>query len=218
MYKNRPKTSSFVTTDIIDSMSIEPNDLIDYFKKQKVYSFLEEKIAKGKSNEEASKSLNVSLSTIKRYKKDLGFKPERKTSHKTSEQKHQIYLKGVETKLRNKKFIEEVNNIESSDTLSYDQKQEKINELKNKMINGNISENQNNPEIDIKGKKKNKRNTNPSNTELTGKGKQTNDYDPSEIHANNIRERIRQAIAAREVEEATNKPIEEIMKDLNDTL
>ena len=114
--------------------------------------------------------------------------------------------------------MEEVNNIESSDTLSYDQKQEKINELKNKMINGNISENQNNPEIDIKGKKKNKRNTNPSNTELTGKGKQTNDYDPSEIHANNIRERIRQAIAAREVEEATNKPIEEIMKDLNDTL
>ena len=39
MYKNRPKTNSFVTTDIIDSMSIEPNDLIDYFKKQKVYSF-----------------------------------------------------------------------------------------------------------------------------------------------------------------------------------
>ena len=74
MYKNSPSrnqsnTSSFVTSEIIDSMSIEPNDIIDYFKKQKVYSFLEEKLAKGKSNEQASKSLNILLSTIKRYKK-----------------------------------------------------------------------------------------------------------------------------------------------------
>ena len=126
MYKNRTKTNSFVTTDIIDSMSIEPNDLIDYFNKRKVYCFIEKIIAKGKSNEEASKSLNVSLSTINRYKKDFGFKPERKISHKTSEQKHQIYLKGVETKLRNKRLMEEVNNIDCSDTLSYDQKQEKL--------------------------------------------------------------------------------------------
>ena len=58
-----------MTSEIIDSMSIEPNDIIDYFKTQKVYSFLKEKIAKGKSNEQASKSLNISLSTIKRYKK-----------------------------------------------------------------------------------------------------------------------------------------------------
>ena len=71
--RNQSKTSSFVTSEIIDSMSIEPNDIIDYFKKPKVYSFLEEKIAKGKSNEQASKYLNISLSTIKRYKKDLGF-------------------------------------------------------------------------------------------------------------------------------------------------
>ena len=124
--KNQSKTSSFVTSEIIDSMSIEPNDIIDYFKKQKVYSFLEEKIAKGKSNEQASKSFNISLSTIKRYKKDLGFNPERKATYTTAEQKHQSYLKGVETKLKIKKFMEEVNNIKNSDTLSYEQKQKKL--------------------------------------------------------------------------------------------
>ena len=115
-------------SEIIDSMSIEPNDIIDYFKKQKVYSFLEEKIAKGKSNEQPSKSLNISLSTIKRYKNDLRFKPERKATYETAEPKHQSYFKGVETKLKNKKFMEEVNNIENSDTLSFEQKQEKIDE------------------------------------------------------------------------------------------
>ena len=57
-----------MTSEIMDSMSIEPNDIIDYFKWQNVYSFLEDKIANGKSNEQASKSLNKSLSTIKRYK------------------------------------------------------------------------------------------------------------------------------------------------------
>ena len=66
MYKNSPsrnqsKTSTFVISKIIDSLSIKPNDIIDYFNKQKVYSFLEEKIAKGKSNNQASKSLNISL-------------------------------------------------------------------------------------------------------------------------------------------------------------
>ena len=99
--RNQSKTSSFVTSEIIDFMSIESNDIIDYFKKQKVYSLLEEKIAKGKSNEQASKSLNISYSTIKRYKKDLGFKPERKATYKTADKKHQSYLKGVKTKLKN---------------------------------------------------------------------------------------------------------------------
>ena len=33
MYKNQSKTSSFLTSNIIDSMSNAPNDLIDYFKK-----------------------------------------------------------------------------------------------------------------------------------------------------------------------------------------
>ena len=39
-----------MTSEIIDSMLIEPNDIIDYFRNQKVYSFLEEQIALGKSN------------------------------------------------------------------------------------------------------------------------------------------------------------------------
>ena len=48
--RNQSKTSSIVTSEIIDSISIKPNDIIDYFTKQKVDSFLEETIAKGKSN------------------------------------------------------------------------------------------------------------------------------------------------------------------------
>ena len=40
MYRNSPsrnqsKPSSFLTSEIIDSMSIEPNDIIDYFKNTK---------------------------------------------------------------------------------------------------------------------------------------------------------------------------------------
>ena len=46
--RNQSKISSFVTSEIIDFISIEPNDIIDYFKRQKVYSLLEEKIAEGK--------------------------------------------------------------------------------------------------------------------------------------------------------------------------
>ena len=42
MYKNSPsrnqsKTSSCVTSEIIESMSIEPNDIIDYLKKNTMF-------------------------------------------------------------------------------------------------------------------------------------------------------------------------------------
>ena len=76
-------------------MSIEPNNIINYFIKHKVYSVFEETIVKVKSNKEASKFVNLTLSTIKIYKNDLWLKPENKVTYKSAEQINQIDLIGV---------------------------------------------------------------------------------------------------------------------------
>ena len=76
--------------------------MIDYFKKLKIAAFYQERINNGKSSEDAAKADNTSFVTIKRYKKDEGFKPERKQNRKTTKRKQDIYMKSVLTKMRNK--------------------------------------------------------------------------------------------------------------------
>ena len=73
-----------------------------------------------------------------------------------------MLFKGVETKLKIKKFMKEVNHIENSDTLSYEQKQEKIDELKTKLKTENSLTQSGFPLIDqtsITNKTKNSSNT-----------------------------------------------------------
>ena len=126
MHHDIPNNSRFNSlVEIINSSYVKPEIMIDHFKKLKLAEFYQEKIVNGKSSADAAKAVDLSLSTIKRYKKDEGFKPERKSSHKTSEQKNQIYMKGVETKLRNKQIKEEINNIKKSDNLTYEKKTRK---------------------------------------------------------------------------------------------
>ena len=70
---------------------------------------------------------------------------------------------------QNKNILEEVNNIENSDTLSYEQKQEKIDELKTKLMTENPLTQSGFPLIDktsITNKKKN------SSKKVEGKGKE----------------------------------------------
>ena len=55
--------------EIINSSYVKPENMIDYFKKLKLAEFYEEKIGKGKSSVDAAKSVDLSLSTIIRYKK-----------------------------------------------------------------------------------------------------------------------------------------------------
>ena len=59
--------------EIINSSYVKPENMIDHFKKLKLAEFNEEKIGKGKSSADAAKAVDLSLSTITRYKKDQGF-------------------------------------------------------------------------------------------------------------------------------------------------
>ena len=54
---------------IINSSYVKIENMIDHLKKLKLAEFYEEKIGKGKSRTVAAKAFDLSLSTIKRYKK-----------------------------------------------------------------------------------------------------------------------------------------------------
>ena len=89
-------------------------------------------IGKGKSSTGASKAVDLSLLTITKYKKDQGFKPETKITRKTSEQKNQIYMKGVVTKFRNKQIKEEFDNFNKNNDFTDKEKEQKLNEIRKK--------------------------------------------------------------------------------------
>ena len=56
--------------EIINSSYVKPENMIDHFKKLKLAEFYEQKIGKGKSSTDAAKAVDLSYSTITRYKKD----------------------------------------------------------------------------------------------------------------------------------------------------
>ena len=64
-------------TPLIEFQSLEPMNIPRYFKTTKVAEFLNETIGKGKTNKETSELLNISPSTINRYKKLIGITLER---------------------------------------------------------------------------------------------------------------------------------------------
>ena len=104
--------------DILNSSYVKPDNILDHFKKLKITEFYEKRIIDGKSSTDAAKDIGISLSTIKWYKNDQGFKPERKLLHKTNEQKNQIYMKGVLTKMKNKEIRDETDKIKEDDNLT----------------------------------------------------------------------------------------------------
>ena len=75
---SRRATTPNSLVEMLNSTHVKPDYIIDHFKKLKIAAFFEERILNGKSSAEAAKAVDSSLATIKIYKKDQGFKPERK--------------------------------------------------------------------------------------------------------------------------------------------
>ena len=83
----------------------------------------------GNTNKEASELLNVSPSTINRYKKAFGITSNRKPVNRTTEEKQASMLKSMKTKATNKLIKEDMEKIKS---VPADQQLSKIEDFKTK--------------------------------------------------------------------------------------
>ena len=118
-----------ILTPLIEFQNLQPTNIPKYFKTTKVAEFLNETIGKGKTNKETAELLNISPSTINRYKKAIGMPPNRKIVNRTKEEKQASILKSMKTKATNKLIKEEMEKIKS---LPADQQLSKIEEFQTK--------------------------------------------------------------------------------------
>ena len=100
-----------ILTLLIEFQSLEPINIPKYFKTTKVAEFLNETIGKGNTNRETAELLNISPSTINRYKKAIGITSNRKPVNKTKEEKQASMLKSIKTKATNKLIKNEMEKI-----------------------------------------------------------------------------------------------------------
>ena len=91
-----------ILTPLIEFQKFEPMNIPKYFKTTKVAEFLSETIGKGRTNKETAELLNVSSSTINRYKKAIGIVSNCKQVNRTTEEKQASMLKSMKTKATNK--------------------------------------------------------------------------------------------------------------------
>ena len=61
-----------ILTPLIEFKNLQPTNILNYFKTTKVAEFLNEMIGNGKTNTETAELLNISPSTMNRYKKAIG--------------------------------------------------------------------------------------------------------------------------------------------------
>ena len=116
-------------TTLTEFQNLTPMTIPNYYKIMRVDQFLRETIAKGKTNKQAAELLDVSPSTINRYKKSVGIISKRKPVNRTPEEKQASMLKSMITKATNKLIKEEMEKIKS---LPADQQLNKIEEFKTK--------------------------------------------------------------------------------------
>ena len=164
-------------TPLIKFQNLEPMNIPKYFKTTKVAEFLNEKIGKGKMNRETAELLNISPSTINRYKKAIGITSNRKPVTTTTEEKQASMLKSMKTKATNKLIKNEMERIKS---LPADQQFSKIEEFKTKY---NISLERLNIQAGSKSTKqkdKKKKNIQTELNEQQGKGKNEELYEQQE--------------------------------------
>ena len=83
----------------------------NYYKMMRVDQFWRETIAKGKTNKQAAELLDVSPSTINRYKKSVGIISKRKPVNRTPDEKQASMLKSMKTKAINILTKEEMKRI-----------------------------------------------------------------------------------------------------------
>ena len=163
-----------ILTPLIEFQNLEPMNIPKYFKTTKVAELLSETIVKGRTNKETAELLNVSSSTINRYKKAIGITSNRNPVTRTTEEKQAAMLKSMKTKARNKLIKEEMEKIKS---LPSDQQLSKIEKFKTKY---NISSERLNIQAgskSTKGKNKKKKNITELN-EQQGKGKIEGSLEP----------------------------------------
>ena len=113
-------------TTLMEFQNLTPMTLPKYYKMMRVYEFLKQTIALGKTNKEAAELLDISPSTINRYKKSVGILSSRKQVNRTTEEKQASMLKSMKTKATNKLIKEEMERIKS---LPADQQLSKIEEF-----------------------------------------------------------------------------------------
>ena len=116
-------------TTLMEFQNLTPMSLPNYYKIMRVDQFLKQTIALGKTSKQASELLDVSSSTINRYKKAIGINSNRKPVNRTTEEKQASMLKSMKTKATNKLIKNEMENIK---LLSVDQQLSKIEEFQTK--------------------------------------------------------------------------------------
>ena len=85
MVINLKNFKNMILTPLIEFQNLESMNIPKYFKTTKVAEFLSETIGKGRTNKETAELLNVSPSTINRYKKAIGITSNRKPVNRTTE-------------------------------------------------------------------------------------------------------------------------------------
>ena len=118
-----------ILTPLIEFQNLQQTNNQKYFKTTKVAEFLNETIGKGKSNKETAELLNISPSTLNRYKKAIGMTSNRRIVNRTTEEKQASMLKSMKTKATNKLIKDEMEKIKS---LPADQQLSKIEEFQTK--------------------------------------------------------------------------------------
>ena len=100
-------------TTFIKFHNLAPITLPYYYKMMSVDEFLQQTIAIIKTNKESFVLLDVSASTINRYKNAIGITSQRKPVHRTTETKHASMLKSIKPIATNKLIKKELKKIKS---------------------------------------------------------------------------------------------------------
>ena len=100
-----------ILTPLIEFYNLEPINIPKYFKTTKVAEYFSETIGKGRTNKETADLLNISPSTINRYKKAIEITSNRKPVNKTRKEKQAAMLKSQKTKATNKLIKAEMEKI-----------------------------------------------------------------------------------------------------------
>ena len=116
-------------TTLMEFKNLSPMTVLNYYQLMRVGEFLQQTMAKGKTNKQAAELLDLSPSTINRYTKAVGITSKRKPVNRTPEEKQASMLKSMKTKATNKLIKKEMERIKS---LPADQQLSKIEEFKTK--------------------------------------------------------------------------------------
>ena len=107
--------------DILDSRDITPNDITNYQMKCVVNKYMEERTSNPKKKvSQIASEMGVSVSTLNRYKKTLGFESSRKHRELSPTTKREIVIKSFKTKALNKAFKEELKELNDKKLSGHD--------------------------------------------------------------------------------------------------